>query len=33
VGTFTQALYAQATPQGWIVVSMNDDWKDVFAFG
>jgi len=32
VGTFTQALYDQAKQQGWIVVSMKDDWKKVFAF-
>jgi phosphoglycolate phosphatase-like HAD superfamily hydrolase len=32
VGTFTQALYDEATKQGWIVISMKDDWKRVFAF-
>ena len=32
VGTFTQALYDQAVKQGWIVVSMQKDWKRVFAF-
>jgi phosphoglycolate phosphatase-like HAD superfamily hydrolase len=32
VGTFTQALYDQAAKQGWIVISMKDDWKRIFAF-
>src|SRR5262249_5257200 len=32
VGTFTQALYEEATRQGWIVVSMKNDWQRVFAF-
>ena len=32
VGAFTQALYHQATQQGWIVISMKDDWKKIFAF-
>ena len=32
VGTFTQALYDQAKEEGWIVISMKDDWKKVFAF-
>lgn len=32
VGAFTQALYDQATKQGWIVVSMKNDWKKIFAF-
>ncbi len=32
VGTFTQALYEQAKQQGWTVVSMQNDWKRVFAF-
>ena len=27
VGTFTQALYDEATKDGWIVVSMKNDWK------
>jgi hypothetical protein len=31
VGTFTQALYEQARRQGWTVVSMKDDWKEVFS--
>jgi phosphoserine phosphatase len=32
VGTFTQALYDEAEKQGWIVVSMKDDWKRIFSF-
>jgi phosphoserine phosphatase len=32
VGTFTQALYDQAKKEGWIVISMKDDWKKIFAF-
>jgi len=27
VGTFTQTLYDQAKKNGWIVISMKDDWK------
>jgi phosphoglycolate phosphatase-like HAD superfamily hydrolase len=32
VGTFSQALYDEATRQGWIIVSMKNDWGRVFAF-
>jgi hypothetical protein len=32
VGTFTQALYDEAKKQGWVVVSMKDDWKRLFPF-
>ena len=32
VGTFTQALYDQATKQGWVVISMKKDWKRIFSF-
>ena len=32
VGTFTQALYDQARKQGWTVISMQNDWKRIFAF-
>jgi hypothetical protein len=32
VGTFTQALYDEGKKQGWIVISMKDDWKRIFAF-
>ncbi len=30
VGTFTQALYDEAKAKGWTVVSMKDDWKEIF---
>jgi phosphoglycolate phosphatase-like HAD superfamily hydrolase len=32
VGAFPQGLYDQAGKQGWIVISMKNDWKQVFAF-
>jgi hypothetical protein len=32
VGTFTQALYDEAKKDGWIVISMKNDWKKIFAF-
>ena len=32
VGTFSQQMYDMASRQGWIVVSMKDDWKRIFAF-
>lgn len=32
VGAFTQALYDEAKKQGWIVISMKNDWKRIFAF-
>lgn len=32
VGAFTPALYDQAKKDGWIVVSMKNDWKRIFAF-
>ena len=32
VGTFTQALFDEAKKKGWIVISMKDDWKRIFAF-
>ena len=32
VGTFTQALYDKAQKDGWIVISMKNDWKQIFAF-
>ncbi len=32
VGTFTRELYDEAEKDGWIVVSMKDDWKRIFAF-
>jgi phosphoglycolate phosphatase-like HAD superfamily hydrolase len=32
VGTFPQALYDEAKKQGWIVISMKNDWKRIFPF-
>ena len=32
VGTFPDALMAQAKKQGWTVISMKNDWKRIFAF-
>ena len=32
VGAFSQALYDQAQKQGWVVVSMKNDWKRIFSF-
>jgi hypothetical protein len=32
VGTFTQALYDEAKKQGWVVISMKNDWNRIFAF-
>ena len=32
VGTFTQELDDEAKNNGWIVVSMKNDWKRIFAF-
>ena len=32
VGTFTQALYDEAKKNGWTVISMKKDWKQIFAF-
>jgi phosphoserine phosphatase len=32
VGTFTQALYDEGKKGGWVVISMKDDWKRIFAF-
>ena len=33
LGAFKQDLYDQAKKKGWTVVSMKDDWKQVFAVG
>jgi hypothetical protein len=33
LGAFTQGLYEQAKKDGWIVVSMKDDWKQIFSSG
>jgi len=32
VGTFTQALYDEGTKDGWMIISMKNDWKQIFAF-
>jgi hypothetical protein len=32
VGTFPQELQDSAGKQGWVVISMKDDWKRIFAF-
>ena len=32
VGTFTQQLYDEAKKNGWVVISMKNDWKRVFGF-
>jgi hypothetical protein len=33
IGTFTQALYDEAKQKGWVVVSMKNDWNEVFPAG
>jgi phosphoglycolate phosphatase-like HAD superfamily hydrolase len=32
VGTFTRVLYDEAKKKGWTVISMKDDWKNIFSF-
>jgi phosphoserine phosphatase len=32
VGTFSEALMVEANKNGWIVISMKDDWKRIFPF-
>jgi hypothetical protein len=32
VGTFSQALYDEATKNKWVVISMKKDWKRIFSF-
>jgi len=32
VGKFTQALYDEAKAKGWTVISMKNDWKQIFAW-
>ncbi len=32
IGTFSDALMAEARKNGWTVISMKNDWKRVFAF-
>jgi hypothetical protein len=31
-GTFPQALYDKAQKNGWMVISMKNDWNTIFAF-
>ena len=31
-GIDRRALYDEAKTQGWIVISMKNDWKRIFAF-
>src|SRR5262245_31831258 len=32
VGAFSQRLYDEAKKRGWVVISMKNDWKRMFAF-
>ncbi len=32
IGTFSDALMTEARKSGWTVISMKDDWKNLFAF-
>ncbi len=32
IGTFTQALYDEAKRQNWLIISMKNDWKQIFSF-
>ena len=32
VGTFTQKLYDEAKSKKWTVISMKNDWKQIFSF-
>jgi phosphoglycolate phosphatase-like HAD superfamily hydrolase len=32
VGTFSQALMAEARNRGWVVISMKNDWQKIFAW-
>ncbi|MBE9196826.1 haloacid dehalogenase-like hydrolase [Synechocystis sp. LEGE 06083] len=32
IGTFPQALYDEAKKEGWFVISMKNDWRQIFAF-
>jgi hypothetical protein len=32
IGTFSDALMAEANKQGWVVISMKNDWKRIFPF-
>ncbi|MCK7471404.1 MAG: hypothetical protein MZU95_12025 [Desulfomicrobium escambiense] len=32
IGTFSDALMAQAKKSDWVVISMKNDWKVIFPF-
>ena len=32
VGTFSDALMAEAKKRGWLVISMKNDWNRMFPF-
>jgi phosphoglycolate phosphatase-like HAD superfamily hydrolase len=32
VGAFTQSLYDEAKSKGWTIISMKNDWKQIFPF-
>jgi len=32
IGTFSDALMAEAKKNGWTVISMKNDWKTIFPF-
>jgi len=32
VGTFSDALMDEAKKNGWVVISMKNDWKRIFDF-
>ena len=32
IGTFSDSLMAEAKKQGWIVISMKNDWNKIFTF-
>jgi phosphoglycolate phosphatase-like HAD superfamily hydrolase len=32
VGAFNQALYDEAKKKGWVIISMKNDWKKIFAW-
>jgi hypothetical protein len=31
-GTFPESLMEEAKKKGWVVISMKDDWKRIFAY-
>jgi hypothetical protein len=32
VGTFSEALMTEATKNAWVVISMKNDWKQIFPW-